>query len=127
MSTWKDIAKKGNQVSNVIEDVSQNKTKIIENPLKVQDENIISIQEELEQPILDTYGRLMDELDEGLYSFILEVNRPEKMSSFIKMIHKNINYKYYLNTQNNDVVENENENFDEFTGWENKKNRFAYT
>jgi len=127
MSTWKDIAKKGNQVSNVIEDVSQNKTKIIENTLKVQDENIISIHEELEQPILDTYGRLMDELDEGLYSFILEVNRPEKMSSFIKMIHKNINYKFYLNTQNNDVVENENENFDEFNGWENKRNRFAYT
>jgi len=126
MSTWKDIAKKGNEVSNVIEDVSQNKPQIIEKTTSEQDENIISIQEELEHHILDTYGRLIDELDEGLYSFILEVNRPEKMSSFIKMIHKNINYKYYLNIQNSDVIENETENVDEFVGWENKKNKFAY-
>jgi hypothetical protein len=126
MSTWKDIAKKGNEVSNVIEDVSQNKPQIIEKTVSEQDENIISIQEELEHHILDTYGRLIDELDEGLYSFILEVNRPEKMSSFIKMIHKNINYKYYLNIQNSDVIENETENVDEFVGWENKKNKFAY-
>ena len=89
-------------------------------------ESIINIQDELEHDILDTYSRLQEVLYEGLYSYILDIDRPEKMSSFIKMIHKNINYNYYLNIENSEHNENESDNTDEFHPWENKRNRFAY-
>jgi len=43
------------------------------------------------------------------------------------MIHKNIDYNYYLNIENSEMNDNESDNTDEFQPWENKRNRFAYS
>jgi hypothetical protein len=126
MTSWKDIAKKGNQTANDQLETQNIKINELEKKEIQTNENIIAIQEELEPDILDTYSRLEEVLYEGLYSYILDVDRPEKMSSFIKMIHKNINYNYYLNIENSEMNENESDNTDEFHPWENKRNRFAY-
>ena len=126
MTSWKDIAKKGNQTANDKLETENIKIYELEKKEIQPNENIIAIQEELEHNILDTYGRLQEVLYEGLYSYILDIDRPEKMSSFIKMIHKNINYNYYLNIENSEQNENESDNTDEFHPWENKRNRFAY-
>ena len=127
MASWKDIAKKGNEVTNTIVDNDNKKIKILEKKQIKTNESILTIQEELEPHILDTYSRLQEVLYEGLYSYILDIDRPEKMSSFIKMIHKNIDYNYYLNIENSEMNDNESDNTDEFQPWENKRNRFAYS
>jgi hypothetical protein len=127
MASWKDIAKKGNDVTNTIVDNDNKKIKILEKKEIKTNESILTIQEELEPHILDTYSRLQEVLYEGLYSYILDIDRPEKMSSFIKMIHKNIDYNYYLNIENSEMNDNESDNTDEFQPWENKRNRFAYS
>jgi len=127
MASWKDIAKKGNEVTNTIVDNDNKKIKILEKKEIKTNESIVTIQEELEPHILDTYSRLQEVLYEGLYSYILDIDRPEKMSSFIKMIHKNIDYNYYLNIENSEMNDNESDNTDEFQPWENKRNRFAYS
>lgn len=127
MTSWKDIAKKGNEITlNNIKIENKKNINVIENKEIKSNESIITIQEELEPHILDTYTRLQEVLYEGLYSYILDVDRVDKISSFIKMIHKNIDYNYYLNIENSEMNDNESDNTDELNNWEGKKNKFAY-
>ena len=128
MSSWKDIAKKNtdNPIINI--ENEKQKTDNVEVDLNDKiDYNKFLIQEELETEILETYSRLVDVLDEGLYGYLFCENRPEKMTSFMKLVQKHIDYEYYIKSDSHEIVDNESDNIDEFHPWENKRNRFAYT
>jgi hypothetical protein len=132
MSSWKDIAKKNtdNPIINIENEKQKQKQKTDNIELDLNDKidyNKFLIQEELEPEILETYSRLVDVLDEGLYGYLFCENRTEKMKSFMKLVHKHIDYEYYIKSDSHEIVDNESDNVDEFHPWENKRNRFAYT
>lgn len=128
MSRWIDIAKK--KPLEVLDEKSGiNKVELDKKTIdlnEVIDYGKLDIQEELESKILDTYGQLVDEVNEGLYGFIFCEDRWERMSSFVKLVHRHLDYDYYLKTDSRENQDPESD-ISEDIPWENKRNRFAYT
>lgn len=128
MSRWIDIAKKkpeelADEKSGINKLEPDKKHKDLN---EVIDYGKLDVQEELETKILDTYGRLVDEVNEGLYGFIFCEDRRERMSSFMKLVHRHLDYDYYLKTDSRENQDPESDISDDIP-WENKRNRFAYT